>query len=117
MTLGVIGSRKFTDEALLRHHLDMLQQDISAIVNRGAKGADQMAEAWAKDKGIPTIIFLHEYDKYGRGAPLKRNHLIIAESDHILAIIAGESRGTHYTIRAAEKTGKEVEIATWGLNI
>lgn len=112
MKLAVIGSRKFTDEALLRRYLDELRPSIEAIVSGGAKGADKMAEAWAKDNNIPTIIFLPEYDKYGRGAPLKRNHLIVAEGDIVLAFLSGESKGTRYTIKVAEKAGKPVKTVS-----
>jgi predicted Rossmann fold nucleotide-binding protein DprA/Smf involved in DNA uptake len=110
MKLAVIGSRKFTNEALLRHHLDELRPQLEAIVSGGARGADQMAERWAKDHGIETVIFLPDYDKFGRSAPLQRNHLIVAESDAVLAFLEGESRGTRYTIKVAEKANKPVTI-------
>ncbi|NJN27277.1 MAG: DUF2493 domain-containing protein [Cyclobacteriaceae bacterium] len=90
MKLAVIGSREFTDEAMLRKQLDNKlhgEVALTAIVSGGAKGADQMAEALAKEKGISTFIFLPEYDKHGRGAPLKRYHLIVTECDQVLAFL------------------------------
>ncbi|MBR3631346.1 MAG: hypothetical protein IKN55_12860, partial [Oscillospiraceae bacterium] len=48
-------------------------------------GIDSDARAYAQQHGIPIKEFLPDYKRYGRGAPLKRNLLIIEYADVVLA--------------------------------
>jgi hypothetical protein len=53
---------------------------------------------------------LPEYEKYKRGAPLKRNETIVNYSDMVVAIHDGSSRGTQYVIDYAAKVGKPCKV-------
>ena len=59
---------------------------------------------------INYSIFLPEYDKYGRSAPLKRNLRIIDYADIVLAFWDGSSRGTKFVIDNCKKKNKKVKI-------
>ena len=94
MKVAVIGSRGLHVDDLGQY----LPKETTEIVSGGAKGIDSDARAYAQAHGIPLKEFLPEYQKYGRGAPLKRNLLIIEYADVVLAFWDGQSRGTKYVI-------------------
>jgi hypothetical protein len=57
MKTAVIGSRRFNDYALLQQTLDTYT--ISQIISGGAKGADTLAEQYAKEKVfLPRFSYL-----------------------------------------------------------
>ena len=110
MKIAVIGSREFKDYSLLMQFLD--EKKISKIISGGARGADSLAVKYARENNIDLQEFLPDYTKYGRGAPLIRNKLIVDASDQVVAFWDGQSRGTKHTIDYAKKIGKGVEVVT-----
>lgn len=106
MKIAVIGSRNLTVENLGQY----LPEGITEIVSGGAKGIDTCAREYAKAKGIKLTEFLPEYEKYGRGAPLKRNLQIIDYVDEVLAFWDGRSKGTKYVIEQCQKKNKKVTV-------
>jgi predicted Rossmann fold nucleotide-binding protein DprA/Smf involved in DNA uptake len=107
LKIAVIGSRSI-DKINLSEYINA--EEVETIISGGAKGVDTIAEQWAKRNGIKTIIIKPEYSKYGKGAPLRRNHTIVEQADKIIAFWNGESRGTKYTIELARKAGKEIRV-------
>lgn len=112
MSLGVVGSRNFSDYELLEQKLQECNQlsPIKLIVSGGAKGADQLSERFAKENNIETLIFYPDWDKHGKRAGPIRNKQIIQHSDKIVAFWDGYSRGTKSSIDLAEKYNKPLEI-------
>ena len=106
MKLAVIGSRSLYPTDIEKY----IPEGVTEIVSGGARGADSAAANYALRAGIKLTEFLPEYDKYGKGAPLKRNHLIAEYADEVLAFWDGESRGTLYTIKLFRELGKPVRI-------
>lgn len=106
MILAIIGSRK------LYPNLDdyLPEFEIDEIVSGGAMGVDALAEKYAKDNNIPCTVFLPEYKRYGRPAPLIRNKLIIERADEVVAFWDGSSSGTMYSVKYARKLGKTVHL-------
>lgn len=47
---------------------------------------------------------------YGKGAPLKRNEILVEMADKILVIWDGKSKGTNYTINYAKKLNKDIYV-------
>jgi len=74
----------------------------------GAKGIDTLAEQYANKKKISKLIFLPDYERYGRIVPLIRNKQIVDSADIIIAFWNGTSRGTKFTIDYAKKCGKKL---------
>ncbi len=109
MKLAVIGSRSFSDKQLLFSILSGIN-NIELIISGGAKGADQMAEEFAKQHNIDTLIFKPDYNQFGRGAPLIRNKHIVNSSELIVAFWDGKSRGTKNALEHTQKSGKKIEI-------
>ena len=106
MKVAVIGSRGLLVEDLGKY----LPEETSEIVSGGARGIDTCARDYALSHNLKLTEFLPEYDRYGRGAPLKRNIQIIEYADLVLAFWDGTSRGTKYVIDNCKKLGKPVRI-------
>ena len=101
MRVAVVGSRNLRVANLG----DYLPEGTTEIVSGGARGIDTCAREYALAHGIPLREFLPEYDKYGRSAPLRRNVTIVENSDFVLALWDGRSRGTMHTIRECKRRG------------
>ncbi len=106
MKIAIIGSRKLEVSNLEKY----LPDNVTEIVSGGAKGIDTCAKRFAVEKGIKLTEFLPEYEKYGRGAPLKRNLQIIDYSDLVIAFWDGNSRGTKYVIDNCKRINKPIKI-------
>ena len=106
MKVGVIGSRGLTVSDLGKY----LPKDTTEIVSGGAKGIDTCARDYALTHDIKLTEFLPEYNKYGRGAPLKRNLQIIEYADVVIAFWDGKSKGTKYVIDNCKKQGVQVDV-------
>lgn len=106
MNVGVIGSRGLYVSNLE----DYIPKEITTLVSGGARGIDSCAENWAKENKIPTKIFLPQYEKYGRTAPLLRNITIVKNSDYILAFWDKKSRGTVFTLKKCKEFGVPFKV-------
>lgn len=111
MKIGVVGGRNFDNYEYFKDCMSTLNIDSNVVlVSGGAKGADSMAEYYAKEKGIQCIVFKPDYKKYGRAAPMIRNGDIVENSDIIVAFWDGVSGGTKNSIERARKQNKQVII-------
>ncbi len=105
MKIAVIGSRNIT-VADIGKYISGCEE----IVSGGAVGVDSCAAEYAKTNGIKLTVFLPQYEKYGRAAPIVRNKEIVDYADKVLAFWNGSSKGTLSVIKYAKKTGKPCEI-------
>lgn len=108
MKIAVVGSRNLKIDNLG----DYLPAGTTEIVSGGARGIDTCAREYAKAHGLKLTEFLPDYERYGKGAPLRRNLEIIDYADAVFAFWDGKSRGTAYTIKKARAIGKPVHIIT-----
>ena len=67
MKVAVIGSRTIHAIPLEAY----LPPDTTELVSGGAKGVDQCAETYAAAHQIKLTVFLPDYARYRRGAPLR----------------------------------------------
>jgi hypothetical protein len=104
MKIAVVGSRTFNDREKLFKELDLfhLAKPISLIISGGARGADQLAEDWAQERGISTQIFIPDWETHGKSAGFIRNADIIRSCDECIAFWDGKSRGTLHSINLAK---------------
>ena len=110
--IAVIGGRDFTDYALLSKTLDRIRKEEPEvlIISGGARGADSLAQKYAKENGLAILIFYPDYQRYGKRAPLVRNNKIAKECDLLIAFPTSKSRGTWCTVKKAKELGKKVIV-------
>jgi hypothetical protein len=106
MRVAIIGSRN----AVLTNLENHLPKECTEIISGGAKGVDTYAGAYAIAHKIPLTVFLPEYAKYGRGAPIVRNMKIVEYADFVLAFWDGTSRGTKSVLDFCKKQSKAYKI-------
>ncbi len=106
MKVAVIGSRNLVVQDLGKY----LPEETMEIVSGGAKGIDTCARKYALANGLKLTEFLPEYNRYGRGAPLKRNLQIIEYADCVLAFWDGQSRGTKFVIQHCKEQNKPIRV-------
>ena len=106
MKIAIIGSRNIFVDNLGQY----LPENTTEIVSGGANGVDSCAEEYAESNKIKLKEFLPEYEKFGKGAPLKRNIQIIEYADEVLAFWDGKSRGTKSVIDTCKKIGKKITV-------
>ena len=106
MKVAVIGSRNLLPFDLGKY----IPESVSEIISGGAKGVDSMAKNYAITHNIILTEYLPEYNRYGKGAPLKRNIKIIEEANRVIAFWDGKSKGTKFVIEECKKRGKEIDV-------
>ncbi len=112
----VVGSRTFNDYAYMEKTLDNLlknQMGRVVIVSGGAKGADSLAERYAKERGYDLEVFPADWEKHGNSAGYIRNgemHEYIAKMEKrgVVAFWDGESKGTANNFELAKKYGNPI---------
>lgn len=118
--IGVVGSRHYTDYNSFVFNLSDYTDGYGDVfkvilVSGGAKGADAMAEHYAKDY-LKDSIIVYAPDPAlikQRGftfAAHDRNQKIVDRSDLIVAFVAEGSKGTWDTIKRAIKAKRHVII-------
>lgn len=114
LVLGISGWRKFNDYDLFRQELvkavnEFDAGEITAIVSGGARGADALAERFAREHKIPIHIFKPDWKQLGKSAGPLRNADIVAKCTHLLAFPnLEEGKGTQDAIKKARAKGKPV---------
>ena len=106
MRVAIIGSRSITVNNLEKY----IPKNTSEIVSGGAVGVDKCAEKFAFENNIKFTVFLPNYNKYGKAAPLKRNLEIIDYSDIVLAFWDGKSHGTRHVIKKCKEKLVPIKI-------
>ncbi len=107
----VCGSRTFGDIAIIHRALDVLCANgpIHVIVG-GARGADSIAEAWARRHQVPGSLYRADWDTNGKAAGHLRNQRMLTDGqpDLVVAFVdkpIRQSRGTANMVRIASAAG------------
>ena len=113
----VVGSRTFTDYELMKSKLDKLLVNHSdiVVVSGGAKGADKLAEQYAKEKGYALKVFTAEWSKFGNSAGYKRNedmHQYISQFTNrgVVAFWDNKSKGTAHSFELSKKYNNPLRV-------
>ncbi len=114
MRIAVIGSRGFSDYPLFCEKLEYLIQNLKGeitFVSGGCKsGGDRLISEYCKEKGLPLIEHLPDWDTFSKKAGFLRNQLIVDDADCLIAFWDGISKGTLSSIKMAEKKGIKIKI-------
>ena len=122
MRIVIAGSRGFEDYALLEQTLEhILDKQIEPVelVSGHAKGADLLAERFAKENDLPIHIIKPDWKTYGRAAgPIRNRQMLDYAMEELSLVVAfwdGKSKGTKNTINTAKSLGIPVEIILFSL--
>jgi hypothetical protein len=107
--IAVVGSREYLNLEHVRQFI-WEQERTTVIVSGGALGVDTTATVTAQGYGMPTEVYLPDWNRYGRKAGAIRNAEIVAKADKVVAFWDGQSKGTKITIQMAKDAGKPVTV-------
>lgn len=113
MNVIIAGSRTFKDYSVLYNYCESVLSSITepiVIFSGGARGADFLAEAYARGKTYELKIFPAKWDIYGRSAGPIRNEEMARNADVLIAFWDGKSAGTKNMIAQAEKNNLKIFI-------
>lgn len=119
-SVAIIGWRGFSDMSVLEETMKEFVVTYGGLPQRvisgGAKGADTLAEQWARKHQIPILILKPKWRNakgvYNPRAGLDRNTDIINEATHVVAFPSKKGRGTQDSIRKA-KDAKKPCLVKW----
>ena len=111
----IAGTRYFNDYELLRtscnNLLSVKQRTHTVVIISGtARGADQMGERYARERGYEIRQFPADWEQYGKSAGHIRNAKMADNADALIAFWDGESKGTKNMIDNARRKGLEVRV-------
>lgn len=109
MKIAIVGSRDYPRPQQVVRYIEQLPYT-DVIISGGARGVDRIAEHVARERGMQTIIYPADWEKYGKSAGMIRNREIIEAADKVVCFWDGVSRGTNHSINLAKKLRKPLEI-------
>ena len=111
----IAGTRSFDDYELLKAKMDRLlsqQRDVE-IVSGTARGADQLGERYAVERGLPIKQFPADWNTYGKSAGYRRNAEMAEYADAAVVFWDGKSRGSKHMIDLAKRKGIAVRVIVY----
>lgn len=113
----IAGGREFDDYVLLSKKMDYyLQQydvDEITVISGTAKGADQLGEKYAKERGYNVVRMPADWKKHGKSAGYKRNQEMANVAMHCVCFWDQKSRGTGHMIDIATKGGLKLRVVNY----
>ena len=81
---------------------------VTHVIVGGAKGADTIAERWAREKSIPVTVYPANWDRDKKAAGPIRNKLMLTDGKPDLVVAFPGGSGTGNMIAQAVKAGVKV---------
>ena len=107
MRILVCGGRDYTDFWKVDQVLDNYYSVIRLLIHGAARGADSLAEEWAKDREVPYLGIPAKWKLYGKKAGYLRNKEMLTWHPNLVIAFPG-NKGTANMIKLAEEAGVEV---------
>lgn len=105
MRVIITGSREADNPIMLVDAVRKSRFNITTVISGNARGADQLGERYAVKHGIPLEKYPADWGKYGKSAGYLRNCEMVEQSEALIALWDGESKGTEHMINLAERKG------------
>lgn len=111
----IAGTRSFDDYELLRTKMDHLLSRRSEIeiVSGTARGADQLGERYAAERGYALKQFPADWNTYGKSAGYRRNAEMAEYADAAVVFWDGRSKGSKHMIDLAREKGLAVRVVMY----
>lgn len=114
----IAGGRNFCDYAQLvrvcDHMLSNKNPSDIEIVSGVARGADNLGERYAKEKGYQLSQFPADWNRNKKAAGYIRNAQMADYADALIAFWDGASRGTKHMIDLGKEKGLKVKVSRYG---
>jgi len=111
LRIAVTGGRDYTNYLTIATCLTQVMP-VAALAQGGARGADRLARRWARANGIKPVTFEADWDRYGHGAGLIRNGVMLDEFKPELLVAFPGGTGTADCVGKAHARGVPVWMAT-----
>ena len=107
MRILVCGGRDYDDEIVLYATLDVIHENrpVTRLIHGAARGADSLAAAWAKSRGVPTLAFPAHWWRDGRAAGFLRNARMLRDGRPELVVAFPGGKGTAHMVGLARDAG------------
>lgn len=107
MRVLVCGGRRYTDWQRLAWVLDAAHaaHGFDELASGAASGADGLALAWARERGVPARAYPADWKGEGRAAGPARNRRMLADFKPELVIAFPGGAGTAHMMRIARAAG------------
>jgi len=114
MRILVCGGRDYVDNCKVTAELDAIhaEKPVTELIHGAARGADSLAAAWAKSRGIPARAFPADWKRHGKSAGYIRNTTMLHEGNPDMVIAFPGGSGTGHMIQLAESKGFPVKKIT-----
>lgn len=114
INIGMVGSRNYYDEINVRLVVDAIPiafwKKNFVIVSGGAKGVDSWAIDEAKELDLATMVLRAEWNRFGKGAGMIRNELLVNTCHLLFVFWDGSSPGTRHVMSHAKKTSTPYKL-------
>lgn len=109
MRLLVCGGRSYSDREKLFWVLDALHAatPVTLVIHGGANGADALAGAWAKERGVTVQVFEADWSNGKSGGPI-RNTAMLREGKPGLVVAFPGGAGTRNMISQARSVSVRI---------
>lgn len=103
-TVLVCGGRDYDNQKTLFRTLDQVHaiNSIALLIHGGANGADALAGAWARERGVPYKVYAAYWKRDGKVAGPIRNQRMLVEGEPDLVVAFPGGRGTADMLRRAK---------------
>lgn len=103
----VCGGRTYHDRARLFAVLDAAHEanPIAVLIHGAAQGADELANDWAHERGVPCDYFCADWKAHGKNAGPIRNRMMIDHGKPDIVVAFPGGRGTADMVRQAKDRG------------
>lgn len=107
MKVLVCGGRNYVDYIHLRAVLDALHaaKPITEVIHGGARGADDLANHWARTRGIARKVFPAAWGEHGKAAGMIRNRAMLTDGKPDMVVAFPGGKGTANMMALARKAG------------
>jgi hypothetical protein len=110
LKIAIVGSRGYPNLDEVHNYVVNNFEHGDVLVSGGARGVDAAAERTAQELHLETLIFLPDWNTYGKSAGFIRNQDIIKNADRVVAFWDGKSRGTQHSMNLAKQYNKPLEV-------
>ena len=84
------------------------EKTITRLIHGAARGADSLAAAWARSRGIPALAFPADWKQDGKAAGFIRNARMLRDGRPELVVAFPGGNGTAHMVKLARSAGVTV---------